>query len=45
MLQKLGLEEGEAITHRWINKALENAQKKVEARNFDARNTSSNTTT
>ena len=37
MLQKLGLEEGEAITHRWINKALENAQKKVEARNFDAR--------
>jgi preprotein translocase subunit SecA len=37
MLQKLGLEEGEAITHRWINKALENAQKKVEARNFDSR--------
>jgi preprotein translocase subunit SecA len=37
MLKKLGLEEGEAITHRWINKALENAQKKVEARNFDAR--------
>jgi len=37
MLQKLGLEEGEAITHPWINKALENAQKKVEARNFDAR--------
>jgi preprotein translocase subunit SecA len=37
MLQKFGLEEGEAITHRWINKALENAQKKVEARNFDAR--------
>ena len=33
----LGLEEGEAITHPWINKALENAQKKVEARNFDAR--------
>ena len=37
MLKKLGLEEGEAITHRWINKALENAQKKVEARNFDSR--------
>ncbi len=37
MLKKLGLEEGEAITHPWINKALENAQKKVEARNFDAR--------
>ena len=37
MLQKLGLEEGEAITHPWINKALENAQKKVEARNFDSR--------
>ncbi len=37
MLQKLGLEDGEAITHPWINKALENAQKKVEARNFDAR--------
>ncbi len=37
MLKKLGLEDGEAITHRWINKALENAQKKVEARNFDAR--------
>ncbi len=37
MLQKLGLEDGEAITHPWINKALENAQKKVEARNFDSR--------
>ncbi len=37
MLQKLGLEEGEAITHPWINKALEKAQQKVEARNFDAR--------
>src|SRR5690606_9634669 len=35
MLQKLGLEEGEAIVHPWINKALEKAQKKVEARNFD----------
>src|SRR5690606_10445921 len=37
MLQKLGLKEGEAIIHPWINKALEKAQKKVEARNFDMR--------
>src|SRR5208282_1135618 len=37
MLQKLGLREGEAITHPWINKALEKAQQKVEARNFDIR--------
>jgi len=37
MLAKLGLKEGEAITHPWINKALEKAQKKVEARNFDTR--------
>ncbi len=37
VLAKLGLEEGEAITHPWINKALEKAQQKVEARNFDAR--------
>jgi len=37
MLQKLGLQEGEAIIHTWINKALEKAQQKVEARNFDAR--------
>ncbi len=37
MLQKLGLQEGEAIVHPWINKALEKAQKKVEARNFDTR--------
>ena len=37
MLVKLGLEEGEAIIHPWINKALEQAQKKVEARNFDIR--------
>jgi preprotein translocase subunit SecA len=35
MLQKLGLKDGEAIVHPWINKALEKAQKKVEARNFD----------
>jgi preprotein translocase subunit SecA len=37
MLQKLGLKSGEAIVHPWINKALEKAQKKVEARNFDMR--------
>jgi preprotein translocase subunit SecA len=37
MLQKLGLQEGEAIAHPWVNKALETAQKKVEARNFDIR--------
>lgn len=37
MLQKLGLKEDEAIVHPWINKALEKAQKKVEARNFDIR--------
>jgi preprotein translocase subunit SecA len=37
MLTKLGLKEGEAIVHPWINKALERAQKKVEARNFDTR--------
>jgi preprotein translocase subunit SecA len=37
MLTRLGLKEGEAIVHPWINKALEKAQKKVEARNFDTR--------
>ncbi|MCK5275862.1 MAG: SEC-C domain-containing protein, partial [Alphaproteobacteria bacterium] len=37
MLQKLGLEEGEAIVHSWVNKALEKAQEKVEARNFEIR--------
>src|SRR5690554_7655058 len=37
MLTKLGLKEDEAIIHPWINKALEKAQKKVEARNFDIR--------
>jgi preprotein translocase subunit SecA len=37
LLQKLGLKEGEAIVHPWINRALEKAQKKVEARNFDTR--------
>ena len=37
MLQRLGLQENEAIVHPWINKALEKAQQKVEARNFDLR--------
>ena len=37
MLVKLGLKEGEAIVHPWINKALEKAQQKVEARNFEIR--------
>ena len=37
MLQRLGLKENEAIVHSWINKALEKAQQKVEARNFDIR--------
>ena len=37
MLKSLGLKEGEAIAHRWINKALEKAQQKVEARNYDIR--------
>jgi preprotein translocase subunit SecA len=36
-LQRLGLEEGEAIAHPWVNKALEKAQQKVEARNFEMR--------
>ena len=39
MLEKLGLKEGESIEHPWINKALERAQQKVEARNFDIRKT------
>ena len=37
MLQRLGLKEGEAIIHPWVNKALEKAQHKVEARNFEIR--------
>ena len=39
MLGKLGLKDGESIDHPWINKALERAQQKVEARNFDIRKT------
>ena len=37
VLKTLGLQDGEAITHPWMNKSLEMAQKKVEARNFDIR--------
>jgi preprotein translocase subunit SecA len=37
MLRKLGLKEGEAIAHPWVNKALEKAQQRVEARNFEIR--------
>ncbi|HEX4080648.1 MAG TPA: preprotein translocase subunit SecA [Rhizomicrobium sp.] len=37
MLQRLGLQHGEAIAHPWVNKALEKAQQKVEARNFELR--------
>lgn len=37
LLQKLGMQEGEAITHPWVNKAIENAQRKVEGHNFDIR--------
>jgi preprotein translocase subunit SecA len=37
MLQRLGLKEGEAIIHPWVNKALAKAQQKVEARNYDIR--------
>jgi len=39
VLEKLGLKDGESIEHPWINKALERAQQKVEARNFDIRKT------
>ncbi len=37
MMQKMGWEEGEAIEHKWVSRAIENAQKKVETRNFDIR--------
>jgi len=37
MLQNLGLEEGEAIEHKWVTRAIENAQRKVEAHHFDIR--------
>ena len=39
ILKKLGLKENESIDHPWINKAMERAQKKFEARNFDIRKT------
>jgi len=37
IMQKLGMEEGEAIEHPWVTKAIANAQRKVEGRNFDIR--------
>ena len=37
MMQRLGMEEGEAIEHPWVTRAIENAQRKVETRNFDIR--------
>jgi len=37
MMQKLGMRDGEAIEHPWVNRAIENAQRKVEAHNFDMR--------
>ena len=37
MMKKLGMEQGEAIEHPWVSRAIENAQRKVEARNFDIR--------
>ncbi len=37
LMQRLGMEEGEAIEHAWVTKAIENAQRKVEAHNFDIR--------
>ena len=37
MMKKLGMEKGEAIEHPWVTKAIENAQRKVEGRNFDIR--------
>jgi len=37
IMQKLGMQKGEAIEHPWVTKAIENAQRKIEARNFDVR--------
>ena len=37
LMQKLGMEQGEAIEHPWVSRAIENAQRKVEAHNFDIR--------
>jgi preprotein translocase subunit SecA len=36
-MEKLNMPEGEAIEHKWVNKSIEGAQRKVEARNFDIR--------
>ena len=37
LMKKLGMEEGEAIEHPWVNRAIENAQRKVEGHNYDIR--------
>ena len=37
LMEKMGMEEGEAIEHSWVTRAIENSQKKVEGRNFDTR--------
>ena len=39
IMKKLGMEDGEAIEHKWVSKSIENAQKRVEAYNFDIRKT------
>jgi len=39
IMKKLGMEQGEAIEHKWVSKSIENAQKRVEAHNFDIRKT------
>ena len=39
IMKKLGMEKGEAIEHKWVSKSIENAQKRVEAYNFDIRKT------
>ncbi len=45
LMEKLGMEEGEAIEHSWVTRAIENSQKKVEGRNFDIRKQLLNTMT
>ena len=39
IMKKLGMQDGEAIEHKWVSKSIENAQKRVEAHNFDIRKT------
>ena len=39
IMKKLGMQEGEAIEHKWVSKSIENAQKRVESYNFDVRKT------